>query len=414
MRTIYNLFIALFLISPLSAQFSRPVVPWEHGLSDAQDLKIMLVTISPGDYLTDWWGHVGIAVEDSKYKVTRVYNFGLFSFEDGFISRFAMGRLIFWAGDASLQATINRYMEFNRTIAWQELNIKDEKKLELAQKLSFFILPENSHYLYHHYYDNCATRLRDFIDEAVDGNFKEFTQKTARLTFRQHTLRYTAHAPLMQWLLMFLMNDSIDKEIMQWDEMFLPDELAKYAGQLLLNDSVGTKPFILNAGLYYKAERETVPDMSTNWPLWTIFCGLLLGLGAVGAIRINLKLLNTYTVIVSFTTGFIGLALFLMSLFTDHTVTHGNENIFLANPLSFLIFLISIAAVINPSAGKYRIIEKSWFALALMSIVLLLLKIFPMFDQDNLMIISVLLPVNLGFAYAWYKSLKVMDKSKSI
>ena len=86
----------------------------------------------------------------------------------------------------------------NRTILFHELNLPESKKVILAKQLAWEVLPENSQYLYHHYNDNCATRLRDLIDQAVDGQFKQLTNKAARFTLREHTLSYTEHDPLMQ------------------------------------------------------------------------------------------------------------------------------------------------------------------------------------------------------------------------
>jgi len=90
-------------------------------------------------------------------------------------------------------------------------------------------------------------------------------------------------------------------------------------------------------------------------------------------------------------------------LFTDHVVTYYNENLLLANPVTFLIFLLSAVAIFKPSQNLLQKIKRLWYFLAATSIVLLLLKIFPGFNQDNLMIISILLPMNLAFAFVFYK-----------
>lgn len=412
MEKIFRYFLITFLIISFSkAQVSTKEIPWATGKSKGEDLQVFLVTISPGDVLTDWWGHVGLAIRDTTYGITRVYNFGLFSFNEGFVEHFVMGRLIFWAGDASLRLVTYIYRNNNRTISTQLLDINNDKKLILAQKLAESVLPENSRYLYHHYNENCATRLRDLIDQAIDGQLKKQTSGDGRLTFRQHTLRYSARSPLMQWLLMFLMNDSIDKPIKQWDEMFLPDELAKYISQTSIVDSTGkSKPLVKSNKILFDSKRDPVPYEATNWPLWTIVSGLLIALGAFllmewtkrGSALARITFI-VYNLIFSLIIGFIGLVLFFMGLFTDHLVTQRNENLFLANPITFLVFGVALFALFKPSEKWEQIIKKSWIVLAILSIVLVFLKIFPMFDQDNLMIISLLLPINIGFAIAWIR-----------
>lgn len=382
-------------------------VPWQDGRSKAGDLQISLITFSPGDNINDWFGHTALAVQDTVNNIARVYNFGLFSFDDGFLTRFAMGRLIFWAGDASLGAIMSRYMKADRTISFQILNLPPQKKLQLAKKLTIAVLPENSHYLYHHYNENCATRLRDLIDEAVDGALYRSTDKPAGLTFREHTRRYTAQSPLMQWLLMFLMNDSIDKPIKQWDEMFLPDELAKYVDMLQLHNP--QRPFVQRSFVYYDSHRPPVPENTSSLPLWTIMAGFSAGLIAFAAGRrayseknkASKYIFRTYHLFVTLVVGFIGSVLFFMSFFTDHLVTQGNENLFLANPLTLIIFFIGLFSFFSSSAKIERIIAFAWYILALLSILLLFLKLFPAFDQDNYMVLALLLPINIGFAVAF-------------
>lgn len=402
---------------PLFAQNNPYSVPWAIGESAGSDLQIYLVAFSPGDHITDYFGHIALVVKDTTHNVARVYNFGLFSFDEGFLSRFAMGRLIFWKAALSLSGTIRQYISMNRTITFYELNLPAYKKLILAEKLNREVLPENSRYLYDHYYDNCATRLRDLIDDAVDGQFKKESAKPSRFTLREHTLRYTARDPLMQWLLMFLMNDSIDKPISEWEEMFLPGSLAHYAAQFAYKDSSGNQVNLVNnTNVYYDSGRAAVPDTVDDWPLWTIISGLVIAGGAILLAiwsQNNTKLARNsfylFNAFITFIFGFLGSGLFFMSMFTDHVVTYHNENLFLANPVTFLIFFLSVFILFRQSTRIISLIKWCWYFLAASSILLLLLKIFPAFDQDNLMIFSLLLPVNLGFACAFY--LKDLSKS---
>jgi len=407
----YFCFLYIILSPFLAAQTFRTQVPWETGLSKGKDLQIYLVEFSPGDHITDYFGHIAMVVKDTSNDVSKVYNFGLFSFDDGFISRFAMGRLIFSKAALSLSGTIRHYINANRTITFHELNLPDNKKLILARQLSWEVMPENSQYLYHHYNDNCATRLRDLIDNAVDGQFKELTNEPSRLTLREHTIRYTEQDPLMQWLLMFLMNNSIDEPVLEWDEMFLPGELIRFVKMVSYKDSLGNKQELVKASnMYYYSGREPVIEIADNWPIWTILCGLLIGLLAI-SIAINFpknetfkrKLFFTYSAIITLVVGFLGLVLFFMAFFTDHLVTYHNENLLLANPATFIIFVLSVIAIFKPSFKVVQNIKWLWYFLAATTILLLILKIIPGFNQDNLMIISLLLPMNFAFAFAFYK-----------
>ena len=73
-----------------------------------------------------------------------------------------MGRLEFWVADSAgrldLRASTGRE---DRDVRFQELNLTTAQRTEMARLLATNVLPENRDYLYHHYNDNCVTRLRD-------------------------------------------------------------------------------------------------------------------------------------------------------------------------------------------------------------------------------------------------------------
>jgi len=98
------------------------------------------------------------------------------------------------------------------------------------------------------------------------------------------------------------------------------------------------------------------------------------------------------------------LILFFMALFTDHSVTFWNENLFLANPIILLIFILSMISLFSKSDKLREYIKNGWLIMAGLSILLFVFKILPMFDQDNWMILGLLLPINIGMAVAhWIK-----------
>jgi hypothetical protein len=259
------------------AQSNLPT--WENNFSRGEYLQIKLVTIDPGDELTMWWGHTALIVEDLRFNTSLFYNYGIFSFEqDNFIRNFAMGRLIFWVGAWNTEGALDYYKSLNRTIRMQILDFAPERRLELARFLAHNALPENREYLYDHYYDNCSTRLRDLIDRMVDGQFAQSCLQPARMTLRQHTRRHTHQHFWMDLLLMYLMNDTIDKPITRWQEMFLPTELEKNIQSLSISDSSGVRRKLVSENiLFFEAsERSPVPEFAPqHWPVTLALGGFL-------------------------------------------------------------------------------------------------------------------------------------------
>lgn len=388
----------------LSATLAYGNVPWAEGRSRGEDLQIKLVTFSPGDDITTYFGHTALVVQDARRDTSRYYNFGLFAFEKDFILNFVKGRLIFWAGDGRVGPSLLRYAQEGRDIIVQDLALSPRKKLEVARMLTWWVLPGNNSYLYHHYLNNCSTIPRDILDFAVDGQLAAATKIPSGKTFRDYTKQYTAREPLLMLLLMFLMNDSIDKPVTQWDGMFLPDELMKRIGQLVLTDSTGARyDFVTSEQVYHKSHRKPVPDSvpSYFWP--TLLAGILWGglavafaMGLVKQVRLSKTGFALLNILTGLILGIPGLGLTLISLFTDHQVTYYNENLFLANPVTFCIAFIAMVWLFQKKPYS-KLLYASWAILSVSALMLLLLKLLPLFDQNNHLEMALILPVNLEF-----------------
>ena len=160
-------------------------------LGDALTLK--LAVIGPGDELYFWWGHIGLVVEDLRSGQSRFYDWGVFSFEnENFFVNFAFGRLIYSCIATRAQLNYNVYTHTNRDITLYTLDLPSEKKEAVLRFAENNMLPENRDYNYHHFRDNCATRIRDILDLALDGKFREeFANAPSRFTYRQHVRRHT-------------------------------------------------------------------------------------------------------------------------------------------------------------------------------------------------------------------------------
>ena len=410
----------LLMLVVANLGWAQTPAPWALGGSRAEDLAVRLVTIAPSDPIYTRWGHSALIVEDLRLGISRFYNYGLFSFDqERFILDFTMGRLWFQVGASDTERELAYYRYLGRSIRIQTLNLPPDKRLEMARFLENNILPQNRTYLYDHYYDNCATRVRDLIDATVDGQLAEAAAVPGRMTLREHTRRYIEGNFFMDWLLMFLMSDVIDHPITRWEEMFLPDEVERNVAALRYTDETGReRPLVSESVLYFDAPgQRPVADRAS--PLWfrALILGLILGLPAVlfgilirRGIRNRDKksrvsetgwtLFGIYSAAAGLILGLPGSALFFMSTFTDHTVTYGNENLFLTNPLTLAALPLGMVAAFGRGKTGRRLLQLFWFLLAGLVCVYLLLKIFPFFDQQNGPAIATILPVLCAFAAA--------------
>ncbi|WP_456405457.1 Lnb N-terminal periplasmic domain-containing protein [Caldithrix abyssi] len=408
MKHIKFILLALLTVRLL---FSAPM-PWATGQSKAENLTFYLVTFGPGDDIPSYWGHVALVVEDTVLRQSAIYNYGLYSFDNDMIFRFVMGRLIFEVGRASVSGYFNYYRRENREIRLTHLNIPLKSRLKLARFVEWNILPQNKKYLYHHYYDNCSTRLRDLLDQAVDGQFKQAMQAPASMTLRQHTRRYVARNPALEWLLMFLMSDRIDQPITKWDEMFLPDELERHVLAFSYTDSTGQQRSLASPTvIWFKDKRSPTPTNVPRheWPV--LFFGIFIG--GLGLLLVLIQkrrpfrwftlIFSLYNFLLGLVLGIPGLVLFFVMFFTEHDVTYGNENILLANPLTLLIAVFAIFLA-REKAWAYKSLKFLWILqLAGAGLLILLKLILPSFDQDNVLAFCFIMPITIGMTISFLR-----------
>ncbi len=397
-------YILLGLLAVVMFLYSQSDLTLENG----EDLNIQLVTIGPGDELTNWWGHNGLIVENSASGISYFYNYGLYSFDDNFIINFVKGRLIFQVGAFTTEDAIDYYRSENREIHVQTLQLSPDKKLEIARKLKENIRPENRDYLYHHYQDNCATRIRDLIDQAVGGQLKSYTDVPGRMTLRQLTRCHTHRHFIWTWLLMFPMNDSIDKPIKRWENMFLPGEMEKIFSEFTYKDADNQlKSLVIkNQTIYAATGRARIPDAPPNYLFLTLLLSLSVSLAVLFTAflyrRGHPRFFGLMNVVAGLFAGGLGIFLTLVSLFTDHTIAYYNENLFLVNPLTGLIPFFALAfAFRKKSAGKW--LGYIWYGHVTLGAVLLVLKLFSPFDQDNSLALVTFIPLYCAFARSFFK-----------
>lgn len=396
---------ALALTAALTA---GQLPPWMDGQSRPEDISISLVTFSPGDTLTEWWGHTALVVEDTRLDHARLYNFGMFSFSEGFVHRFVQGRLEFWVADDPVGGTFSLYRRLNRDVRIQQLDLLPEQAMHVAKALGTQVLPENRTYLYHHYDDNCSTRPRDIIDAAIGGQLKAATAVPARMSLRQHTRRYSRVNPPMSLVLDYLQNDELDRPITQQAEAFLPDELERQVQALVVTRPDGTKaPLVKRQWNWFEAKgREPVPETPPAWGGWLLLLGLGVGGVGVGLVRASERTLARVALglvqaLLGLGLGAFGVFLFVVGLFTNHTVAHRNENLLLVNPIDLALLPLGLMLAFNSKRARGGL-WWAWAALGALSALGVVLKVLPAFDQQNWNLIALFAPINLGFALGFW------------
>jgi hypothetical protein len=372
--------------------------------------RISLVTFGPGPEVHQAFGHNALIVSGGGYSSPAVYNYGMFGFGPGMIPKFLRGRLEFWVGVLPLARTFDAYSSADRDIRLIPLQLTVAQRLRVAAELKRDASPEHRDYLYNHYDNNCATRVRDVIDHAFDGQLKRALSSPGRFTLREHTRRYMQHDVLVDWLMMFGLNDSVDQPLTQWDEAFLPDELERALMSLPPLGAKGQEAKILGErAMVYASSRPGPPEAPvTRWP-WLLLIGLinsaLVIWTGLRAVRVNSARTRWAFAFVhgqlSFVVGFLG-TLLLSLWFTDHLVSHGNENLWLANPLPLCASMLTFGLITQHTRIE-TLLRTCWSTMAMTTVGLLLLKpLLPALDQDLSMTATLFAPINIAFALTFH------------
>ena len=369
-----------------------------------EDLRITILTFGPGDHPFYKFGHDAIWVHDASAGEDGVYDYGMFSFDEpGVMLKFFAGRFRYWLGREGV-GTLEEYREDNREILAQELDSSPAEKVALVAKLDWNLLPENRAYKYDYYRDNCATRVRDLIDEVTHGRLRAASGGPGRLSYRGHTLRLTWDAPAENLLLDFVMGPLVDRPITRYDELFLPGELADALRRARVGEAGGgERPLVKTERILFAAKRQPTPREPPTWFGWLAAVGLAIGgaLTALGhraaASRAARIALGAALALVGAFFGFFGAFFLTVWAVTDHEVGYRNENLLLAPPWALALVVVGVAFA-RGSAWASRAAWVLVAAAAAASAVALASKLAPGLSQHNARFIALALPVWFGAA----------------
>ena len=377
------------------------------------NLTLKVAVIGPGDELYFWWGHIALIIEDSARGRSLFYDYGLFSFDnENFFYNFAVGRLLYSCGVSPTEINFEVYKNTNRDIIVYTLDLPEETKIKVRDFASINVRPENRDYYYHHFKDNCSTRIRDIIDIAVDGQFAGlYKHEKSRFTLRQHVRRHTWFSPPADWALNFWMGQVIDRPITVWEDMFLPSEVGRLIDGFYYTDINGQRrKLVSSVEIVNRAQNRPIvlETPRTQWPLQTAFS---LALSVIFGfffflqsrnIRLGRTMAGISMSLCGLVFGFASLLLYFMNIFTNHDYTYENINMVFGTPLLLAAFPFGIGYAAAKSQKKQKkygeLLRIIWLLCALGVIVSMALKLLPMIYQDNLTDQMLLLPIALVFS----------------
>ena len=335
------LFTSLILLSQL---LSAQSLPTEEKL---KQIDIYLHTVDVGDMVYNNFGHTAVRVHNKLTNQDMVYNWGIFDFADPvkFSFNFYRGDLLYKLGVYPFENAIRHYEYEKRTVWEDKLNLTPAQKKILLQKLAWNYFPENRQYQYQYFFNNCSTKVRDYFDEALNGEIQQLlSSKTTELIYRDTVRQAYETNPEIQLSLELLMNSDIDRKMSEWERMFLPMELRAS----LLNLEINGEKVISESQTLRQHETPT-PFKINSFQMLLIFTTVLSALLFIATYKFQNILLErillTPYLIIALYFGTLGAMMPLNWLFSGHTDLHHNANIWLIWPTDLLFTWIIIKII---------------------------------------------------------------------
>ncbi len=362
---IYTLFSAFLLFLPAAPATA----------SGNDSIRLSLLTCAPGEEIYSLFGHTAIRYENISQGIDIVFNYGLFSFNTpNFILRFALGQTDYQLGVTDYARFAAEYAFLGRSVWQQTLNLTAEEKEKLIDLLQTNYRPENRIYRYNFFYDNCATRPRDKIEECIQGKVVyPSLGSEGSLSFRDIVHQYTQGHPWSRFGIDLCIGSEADRPITEYQMMFAPFYLKDFFEKAHIESGNTDRPLVATTekivdALSNDADKAWYPTPLQSALLWFMFIVAF----TIYGIRKG-KSLWVLDLVLFAMAGLAGCVLAFLALFSEHPAVSSNYLLWIFHPgqLFFLPFFIY----------KERKRKKSWYHLLNFSVLTLFIVLFPLIPQ---------------------------------
>jgi len=317
------------------------------NLTQAQDFKlseyasISVLTCEPGTDLYASFGHSAIRVQDPMMQLDIIYNYGIFDFyAPNFYTNFIKGDLTYTLGRQYFSDFLFEYEMENRGVKEQVLRLDKTNRNRLFNFLEKNYRPENRDYSYDFFFNNCATKIRDLIEDkdlisGVQINLGANELKTFRDLIAENL-------SLNSWALFGInlaLGSKVDQTITPREYQFLPNYLSESLKMLTINGL----PLVENDRMSYDSKpTKKIQEKLYKTPAFMSFSVLILSL-IIGTMTYfkGAKLLGFDLILFGLSALGSLLLLFLWFL-TNHHPTVNNFNLLWVSPWAFLVIWVKI------------------------------------------------------------------------
>ena len=347
-------FISLLYISANSFAQLRSITP---------NAEISVLTIESGASLNDAFGHSAFRIKDSIANIDVIFDYGRYNFDaPNFYLNFARGKLEYKIGSNQFDDFYRYYVNQNRGIKAQLLNLSFEEKKQLYAFLIRNNRPENRSYLYDFFYDNCATKIKDVVVNATDNTVTFYSPSNLESeSFRSLIYENVKPNSWGAFGIDLALGSVIDRAIAPENYMFLPEYIFHFFDAAQLKNNA---PLVKETKVLFKSNPVKKKASFFISPLF-VLC--LISLFIIYRTYKDYKAKQRskiFDAILFSITGLIGIVILLLWFATDHTATANNYNLLWA----FFLNIFMLKQLFKPSLWFKKYIKFLIILLCLMTL----------------------------------------------
>ena len=300
---------------------------WYDNLSD--EAIISVLTASPGDDIYSLFGHSAIRILDPQNlpDADWVFNYGTFSFSDGFYFKFIKGRLDYKLSVEPYYHFHQVYHSTERGLISQTLDLTPEQVRSIAKYLAHNVQPQNATYSYEFFRDNCATRVLTVLESTLGAGLEMNCAPDGR-TYRDGLKPYLRCSPWTEFGMDFILGPKADAPMLGCASSYIPDDLSNNLKHMTLDGkplAFEPEEIIIAPGGWIKAEVTGFLGLKASELAFLLLSILVVVMRFVYGDG-NL-LTKVFVKTINVVLAALGVLLLLMWVFTDHVDTWSNWNL---------------------------------------------------------------------------------------
>ena len=333
------------------------------------EVKVSVLTCSPGDEAYALYGHTAMRYSDSSRNIDVVFNYGCFDFSTpNFGWRFVLGETDYMVGCIDFDRFLPEYALRGSGVVEQVIDLTEDEAQLLFRDLLLNIRPENRVYRYRYLDNNCTTKVRDKLLQALSGSGVMTYKGNAPVgvTYRDALNLPSEKHPWYTFGINLLLGAGIDEELDRESAQFLPLDFMNAIEEMSVVADDGTERKVVRETniLLAEVEKNTVRSNFTPFN-----ASLLLLLATMISMLCELRKRKTFwgvDVVLMLFQGAAGALLLFMALFSDHPAVDVNWLIVLLNPVVLVLIPFYVYFI-----RKHKSMKIVWIQIILVALFLL-------------------------------------------